>query len=81
MESDQAQFEYFFHLKDGTTKPAETSGLLYRTLCGHWVYDSIATDADCADRWVTCPSCSEKDPHPMFRTEVPAAMLRRVERE
>jgi hypothetical protein len=46
---------------------AQTSGPLYRTLCGHWVYNSIATDTDCPDRWVTCPSCAEKDCDPQNR--------------
>ena len=76
MESANDGFNFFLHLKDGTTKSAETSGLLYRPLCGHWAYDSIATDADCPDRWVTCPSCAEKDPHPQFQSAIPSALLR-----
>jgi hypothetical protein len=62
---------FYFHLKrdisGDTRKPAVSTGILYLTLCGHWVYDSIASDADCPDRWVTCPRCTELDPHPEFR--------------
>lgn len=76
MNAHDPEFKYFFHLKEGATKAAETSGKLYLTLCGHWVYDSIASDADCADRWVTCPKCAEKDPYPKHRSEIPAALMR-----
>jgi hypothetical protein len=62
---------FYFHLKcassGDTRKPAVSSGTLYKTLCGRWVYDSIAADADCQDRWVTCPRCRERDPHSEFR--------------
>jgi hypothetical protein len=69
----QPKDKYWFHLKkEGVTKPAVTSGILYQTLCGRWVYDSIAADADCPDRWVTCPACGEKDPHPEFQSEAPS---------
>jgi hypothetical protein len=66
--------KFLFHLKkEGQTKAAVTSGLLYQTLCGLWVYDSIAADADCRDRWVTCPVCAKKDPHPEFQqSEAPS---------
>ena len=71
------EFRYFFHLKEGSKKPAETSGSLYLTLCGRWVYDSIVSDSDCPDRWVTCPSCAQKNPFPRFQSEVPASLMRR----
>jgi hypothetical protein len=61
---------FLFHLKreaaDDTRKPTVSTGTLYLTLCGHWVYDSIASDTDCPDRWVTCQSCAKLDPHPEF---------------
>ncbi len=60
-------YTFYSHLKAGDTKPGEVSGTLYKTLCGHWVYDSIASDADCPDRPVSCPKCAELDPQPQFR--------------
>jgi len=65
--------KFLFHLKDRDvdTKPAELGGRLHFTLCSRWVYDSIAADADCADRWVTCPKCSELDPKPANRGTPP----------
>jgi hypothetical protein len=56
--------QFYFHLKSGETKPSQVSGSKYRTLCGHWVYDSIASDVECPDRPVTCPKCAALDPHP-----------------
>lgn len=57
----------WIHLKRGPTKPtAGGTGLLYVALCGAEVYDSIAVDADCPDRWATCPWCLKHDPHPAF---------------
>jgi hypothetical protein len=69
---DRPEHVVYFHLKrdasePNTRKPAKGSGIVYLTLCGRWVYDSIASDVDCPDRWVTCPKCAELDPHPEFR--------------
>jgi hypothetical protein len=70
--------KFLFHLKRPDAagrKPAVNSGTLYLTLCGHWVYDSIAADVDCPDRWVTCPRCAAADPHPAFADRSPAPVF------
>jgi hypothetical protein len=63
--------EFYLHLKCSDAadirKPGENGGVLYKTLCGHWVYDSIASDVDCPARPVTCPECLARDPHPQFQ--------------
>lgn len=69
--------KFYFHLKRAavpgeTRKPSALGhGTLYLTLCGHWVYDSIAADVDCPDRWVTCPTCAKQDPNPEFQCTPP----------
>lgn len=70
---------FYFHLKreeaGDTRKPTASTGTLYLTLCNRWVYDSIASDIDCPDRWVTCPRCAEEDPHREYRRS-PAPVFR-----
>jgi hypothetical protein len=66
-ETDQSPHGgFYFHLKKeasaDTRKTTTTTGTLYLTLCGRWVYDSIASDIDCPDRWVTCAKCADSDP-------------------
>lgn len=72
-EEGQPGAACYRHLKreasEATRQPGAISGTLYLALCGHWVYDSIASDADCPDRTVTCPRCIDLDPHPEFRSK------------
>ena len=79
MNASGTAMKYYFHLKKGPTDDAKLGGKKYLTLCGHWVFDSIASDVDCVERWVTCPDCAKQDPHPEFQATAPALLQRGTE--